>query len=45
MEKAFRVPIETLFDDFECEPVASGSIAQVCNIILMASTVMCCQWA
>ncbi len=30
MENAFRVPIEDIFDDFEEEPVASGSIAQVC---------------
>lgn len=29
MQKAFRVPIEDIFDDFEEEPVASGSIAQV----------------
>ncbi|XP_073390853.1 uncharacterized protein [Physcomitrium patens] len=34
MEKAFRVPIETLFDDFECEPVASGSIAQIHRAVL-----------
>ena len=34
MQKAFRVPIEDIFDDFEEEPVASGSIAQVgtCNV-------------
>ena len=29
LQKAFRVPIEVLFDEFEKEPVASGSIAQV----------------
>lgn len=33
MQKAFRVPIEALFDEFEPEPVASGSIAQVCIIV------------
>lgn len=33
MQKAFRVPIEALFDEFEPEPVASGSIAQVWIIV------------
>jgi hypothetical protein len=37
MQKAFRVPIEALFDDFEEEPVASGSIAQVCIIVQRSS--------
>lgn len=37
MQKAFRVPIEALFDEFEEEPVASGSIAQVCITILISS--------
>jgi hypothetical protein len=30
VEKAFRVPIDNIFDDFEEELVAFGSIAQVC---------------
>jgi hypothetical protein len=30
VEKAFRVPIEEIFYDFEQKPVAFGSIAQVC---------------
>ncbi len=29
MEKTFRGPIEDMFDDFEKEHVASGSIAHV----------------
>lgn len=32
--KAFRVPIEALFEEFEEEPVASGSIAQIYRAIL-----------
>ncbi|KAG0574581.1 hypothetical protein KC19_VG273600 [Ceratodon purpureus] len=34
MRKAFRVPIEVLFDEFEKEPVASGSIAQIHRAVL-----------
>lgn len=34
MQTAFRVPIEALFDEFEKEPVASGSIAQIHRAIL-----------
>ncbi|CAM6036199.1 unnamed protein product [Sphagnum compactum] len=34
VEKAFRVPIEDVFDDFEEEPVASGSIAQIHRAVL-----------
>jgi aarF domain-containing kinase len=34
MQKAFRVPIEALFDEFEPEPVASGSIAQIHRAVL-----------
>lgn len=37
MQKAFRVPIEALFDEFEAEPVASGSIAQVCITVYRPS--------
>ncbi|KAH9547034.1 hypothetical protein CY35_11G012500 [Sphagnum magellanicum] len=34
VENAFRVPIEDIFDDFEEEPVASGSIAQIHRAVL-----------
>jgi aarF domain-containing kinase len=34
MQKAFRVPIEAIFDEFEPEPVASGSIAQIHRAVL-----------
>lgn len=44
MQKAFRVPIEVLFDEFEKDPVASGSIAQVCNGCYRTLIYICTQW-